>query len=62
MYVDIHYWALSLLYHLISKKKLLHMMVRLLVSVLIVSVRQYKWDTEMLHKVRFLNFVMIRDI
>ncbi|XP_062847682.1 leucine-rich repeat serine/threonine-protein kinase 2 [Trichomycterus rosablanca] len=47
---DIHYWALSLLYHLMSKKKLLHMMVRVLVSVLIVSVRQHKEDAEMLHK------------
>ncbi|XP_051547977.1 leucine-rich repeat serine/threonine-protein kinase 2-like [Myxocyprinus asiaticus] len=47
---DIHYWALSLLFHLISKKKLSRMMVPLLVSVLVSSVRQHKEDSVMLLK------------
>ncbi|XP_056101697.1 leucine-rich repeat serine/threonine-protein kinase 2 [Rhinichthys klamathensis goyatoka] len=47
---DIHYWALSLLFHLISKKKLSRTMVPVLAFVLVSSVRQHKEDTVMLLK------------
>ncbi|XP_060742144.1 leucine-rich repeat serine/threonine-protein kinase 2 isoform X1 [Tachysurus vachellii] len=42
----IHYWGLRLLFQLISKKKLSHMMVPVLVSVLVASLRQHKSNTE----------------
>uniref|UniRef100_A0AAR2L8X4 non-specific serine/threonine protein kinase n=1 Tax=Pygocentrus nattereri TaxID=42514 RepID=A0AAR2L8X4_PYGNA len=48
---EIHYWGLSLLFHLISKKKLSRMMVPVLASVLLTSVRQHKEDAVMLLKV-----------
>ncbi|KAK9952637.1 hypothetical protein ABG768_018455 [Culter alburnus] len=44
---DIHYWALSLLFHLISKKKLSRSVGPVLASVLVSSVRQHKEDTVM---------------
>ncbi|XP_067292267.1 leucine-rich repeat serine/threonine-protein kinase 2 isoform X2 [Pseudorasbora parva] len=47
---DIHYWALSLLFHLISKKKLSRTTGPVLASVLVSSVRQHKEDTVMLLK------------
>ncbi|KAK3526798.1 hypothetical protein QTP70_033559 [Hemibagrus guttatus] len=43
----IHYWALSLLFQLISKKKLSRMMVPVLVSVLVASLRQHRGSAEM---------------
>ncbi|KAI4872170.1 hypothetical protein NFI96_031011 [Prochilodus magdalenae] len=47
---EIHYWGLSLLFRLISKKKLSRMMIPVLSSVLVTSVRQHKEDTNMLLK------------
>ncbi|KAK7117063.1 hypothetical protein R3I94_022570 [Phoxinus phoxinus] len=47
---DIHYWALSLLFHLISKKKLSRTVVPVLAFVLVSSVRKHKEDTVMLLK------------
>ncbi|KAK3558872.1 hypothetical protein QTP86_032139, partial [Hemibagrus guttatus] len=44
---EIHYWALSLLFQLISKKKLSRMMVPVLVSVLVASLRQHRGSAEM---------------
>uniref|UniRef100_A0A8B9GY88 non-specific serine/threonine protein kinase n=1 Tax=Astyanax mexicanus TaxID=7994 RepID=A0A8B9GY88_ASTMX len=52
---DIHYWGLSLLFHLISKKKLSRMIVPVLASVLVTSVRQHKEDAAMLLKLQKLS-------
>ncbi|XP_035378782.1 leucine-rich repeat serine/threonine-protein kinase 2 isoform X2 [Electrophorus electricus] len=47
---EIHFWGLSLLFHLISKKKLSHMMVPVLASVLVSCVRWHKEDGAVLLK------------
>ena len=48
---EIHYWGLSLLFYLISKKKLSRTIVPVLASVIVQSVRQYSEDVEMRMKV-----------